>query len=131
MYLGRYPDTNGLPPGYKGVAYSAAAEDDEQEECAEAEKDSQCDGCETICDSQCSGECETEPDAQPCCEMREDASCRKRRPSCGQDGLLSHLFSHKIDMEDLLIIGLILMLINSGSDPDLITMLALLFVMGL
>lgn len=34
-------------------------------------------------------------------------------------------------MEDLLLIGLIVMLINSKADLDLIIMLALLFVMGL
>ena len=50
----------------------------------------------------------------------------------GRDrGWLEHLFSHKLDMEDLLLLALIALLLGSGADTELILMLALLFVMGL
>lgn len=110
MYLGRYPDSGGLPPGYNGVAYAQDPPDETEE---------------VMLSAPCTPPVpDPEPPIETCCDQPE-------KPGGFLDGILGHLFSHKIDMEDLLLIGLIVMLMNSKADIDLIIMLALLFVMGL
>lgn len=109
MYQGKYPET-GLPPGYNGTAYKPPQE------------------------------------PEPPCEPEVPADIRNDippdlcppRPSPPENtggnifqGITEHLFSHSIDMEDLLLIGLTVMLINSGADSSLIIAMAMLFVMGL
>ncbi|MCI8589226.1 MAG: hypothetical protein HFE77_00700 [Clostridiales bacterium] len=114
MYLGRYPDSGGLPPGYNGVAYSSEPPEESREESEEV-----------MLSAPCSPSVpDPEPPIETCCDHQE-------KQGGFLDGILGHLFSHKIDMEDLLLIGLIVMLMNSKADIDLIIMLALLFVMGL
>lgn len=103
MYLGKYPDPSELPPGYRGVALSA----DSHEECdrdAPEKEEPRCER-EKICEK---------------CEMCEN-----------RGGFLDKIFSHKLDIEDLLLLALIVMLISSGADIEIILMLALLFVFGL
>ena len=114
MYLGRYPDSGGLPPGYNGVAYSYEPPEETEEIVLSAP-----------CDPSIP---EPEPTMETCCAQPDEP---QEKSGGFLDGILGHLFSHKIDMEDLLLIGLIVMLMNSKADIDLIIMLALLFVMGL
>ena len=99
MYAGKYPDTGGLPPGYRGVACTQDTPS-------------------------------AEPQPAPC--LPEPVPCEVHDGDKGHGrGWLEHLFSHKLDMEDLLLLALIVLLLNSGADMELILMLALLFVMGL
>lgn len=103
MYQGKYPE-NGLPPGYNGTAYKPPQEADPPIDIA--------------------------PTAEP--ELpREHRSAPENPGSKIFQGITEHLFSHSINMEDLLIIGLTIMLINSGADSSLIIAMAMLFVMGL
>ena len=114
MYLGRYPDSGGLQPGYNGVAYSSEPLEETEE---------------IVLSAPCASSMpESETPIEACCAHPDEP---QEKPSGFLDGILGHLFSHKIDMEDLLLIGLIVMLMNSKADIDLIIMLALLFVMGL
>ena len=137
MYLGKYPDSGGLPPGYNGVAYAPIETLSEPAETEppltsaaawpaapdnEAEQDFDADSKQTF-----SGP----PEAVAGQHQPLDSPENHAHKGGFLDGILGHLFSHKIDMEDLLLIGLIVMLINSKADLDLIIMLALLFVMGL
>lgn len=121
MYLGKYPDTPGaLPPGYHGTAYTPVPEED--------------DPCPPSCECDV---CESEPiDCEPC----DNSPCQPEVPCectvcdgerAGARGLFEHIFSHKLDMEDLLLLALVVMMISSGADTDVIIMLALLFVFGL
>lgn len=116
MYLGKYPDTPGaLPPGYNGTAYIPEPEP----ECSTPEPEP--------CEAQPCG-CPP-PEQEPECTVCS-APCDPPHAS-GVHGLLAHVFAHKIDMEDLLLLALIVMMISSGADGDMILMLALLFVLGL
>lgn len=90
MYLGKYPDSGELPPGYRGVAMTTACD-----ECTE-------------------------------CEERQEERCEKPK-----HGFFDRFLSHHLDFEDLLLIGLILMLLWSGADIECILMLVLLFILGL
>jgi len=92
MYLGKYPDSGELPPGYRGVAMTPAP----------------CEG----------GECE---------EKREE-KCEEKQE---KHGFFDKFLSHHLDFEDLLLIGLILMLLWSGADIECVLMLAILFIFGL
>lgn len=110
MYLGKYPDPSELPPGYRGVALSAEP----------------CESCERECPEkreELSGECERK------CEKHDE--CEKSEKCEGRGGFLDKIFSHKLDIEDLLLLALLVMLISSGADIEIILMLALLFVFGL
>ncbi len=109
MYQGKYPET-GLPPGYNGTAYKPPHEPEPPRE--------------------------PEVTADVPNEIRPD--CLPVQPPIPENtggnifqGITEHLFSHSIDMEDLLLIGLTVMLINSGADSSLIIAMAMLFVMGL
>ena len=89
MYLGKYPDSGELPPGYRGVALTPEGRE------------------------------------EPCsCEEKQE---EKREGH----GFFDKFLSHHLDFEDLLLIGLILMLLWSGADIECILMLALLFILGL
>ncbi len=134
MYLGKYPDTPGaLPPGYHGTAYTPV-----QEECGSCPPPDPCEPPDPAPCECCPPEppCECRPSEPPC-------ECRPSEPPCectvcdeqssphtGARGLFNHIFSHKIDMEDLLLLALVVMMISSGADSDIIIMLALLFVLG-
>lgn len=59
------------------------------------------------------------------CEVCED-KCEKPK-----GGFFDKFLSHHLDFEDLLLIGLILMLLWSGTDIECVLMLALLFILGL
>ena len=112
MYQGKYPD-GGLPPGYHGVAYSAEAEhickppfspsDANREKCSD-------------------NDCPTDI----CADIAEVPDKRSGRSSA-----LDRIFSHKPDLEDLLLLALIILLLFSGENTELVLMLAILFVMGL
>lgn len=104
MYLGKYPDPSDLPPGYRGVALSA-----DSHECCERER--------------------PEKREEPQCEREE--KCEKCDKCDSRGGFLDKIFSHKLDIEDLLLLALTVMLISSGADIEIILMLALLFVFGL
>ena len=92
MYLGKYPDSAELPPGYRGVAMTPAP-------CEKSE-----------------------------CEEKREEKCEEKREG---HGFFDKFLSHHLDFEDLLLIGLILMLLWSGADIECILMLALLFILGL
>ena len=102
MYLGKYPENGEVPPGYRGVAITPEPRK-ERGECVERET---CKACEK-------------------CEERED-KCEKTK-----GGFFDKFLSHHLDFEDLLLIGLILMLLWSGSDIECVLMLVLLFILGL
>ena len=135
MYQGKYPES-GLPPGYNGTLYEHAApppHDPPHDEGPNSPYDEKSDF----------------PNSQrgssPHDEWHEPPRDEWREPPCSQSpspplsggmhnvikGISEHLFSHSINMEDLLIIGLTVMLINSGADTSLIIAMAMLFVMGL
>ena len=103
MYQGKYPE-NGLPPGYNGTAYTS--NEQEQNE-------------------------QREPQSPPPPPEPETVVVNDNGAHGIFQGITEHLFSHSIDMEDLLIIGLTVLLINSGADSSLIIAMAMLFVMGL
>ena len=135
MYQGKYPES-GLPPGYNGTLYEHAApppHEPPRDEGPNSPYDEKSDF----------------PNSQrgssPHDEWHGPPHDEKHEPPCSQSpspplsggmhnvikGISEHLFSHSINMEDLLIIGLTVMLINSGADTSLIIAMAMLFVMGL
>ena len=62
------------------------------------------------------------------CEEKREEKCEEKREG---HGFFDKFLSHHLDFEDLLLIGLILMLLWSGADIECILMLALLFILGL
>ena len=96
MYLGKYPDSADLPPGYRGVAMTPVT-------CSEQE-----------------------------CEVRREDKCEEKcEERCEKHGFFDRFLLHHLDFEDLLLIGLILMLLWSGADIECVLMLAVLFILGL
>lgn len=71
--------------------------------------------------------------SQPCeeevCRACESTSDNCEKPCRG--GFFDKFLSHHLDFEDLLLIGLVLMLLWSGADIECVLMLALLFILGL
>ncbi len=69
---------------------------------------------------------------QPCEEevSRDHEVCMDKceKP---KGGFFDKFLSHHLDFEDLLLIGLILMLLWSGVDIECVLMLVLLFILGL
>ena len=135
MYQGKYPES-GLPPGYNGTLYEHAAPPPHEPPHDEG-PNSPYDEKSDFPNSQ--------RGSSPHDEWHEPPRDEWREPPCSQSpspplsggmhnvikGISEHLFSHSINMEDLLIIGLTVMLINSGADTSLIIAMAMLFVMGL
>lgn len=123
MYQGKYPEA-GLPPGYNGTLYEHAAPPPPEPPREEKPEPP----------------CRDIPGSQNCDIPRPPSAPPSTPPPCPPPaggvqnvlkGISEHLFSHSIDMEDLLIIGLTVLLINSGADTSLIIAMAMLFVMGL
>ena len=71
-----------------------------------------------------------ECDCAPECESAP-IPCEMPLPAPARSGILDKLFSHKLDLEDLLLLALIVMTMSSGADAELVTMLVLLFIIGL
>ena len=135
MYQGKYPES-GLPPGYNGTLYEHAApppHEPPRDEGPNSPYDEQSD----FPNSQRGSSPHDEWHGPPHDERHEPPCSQSPSPplSGGMHnvikGISEHLFSHSINMEDLLIIGLTVMLINSGADTSLIIAMAMLFVMGL
>ena len=143
MYQGKYPES-GLPPGYNGTLYEHAApppHEPPRDEGPNSPYDEKSD----FPNSQRGSSPHDEWHEPPRDEWREPPHDEWHGPPCSQSpspplsggmhnvikGISEHLFSHSINMEDLLIIGLTVMLINSGADTSLIIAMAMLFVMGL
>ena len=118
MYQGKYPD-GGLPPGYHGVAYSAEAEHICKPPFSPSDAN-----CEKCGDNDCPTVCGEISDI--CADITEVPDKRSGRSSA-----LDRIFSHKPDLEDLLLLALIILLLFSGENTELVLMLAILFVMGL
>ena len=151
MYQGKYPES-GLPPGYNGTLYEHAAPPPHEPPHDEG-PNSPYDEKSDFPNSQRGSSPHDEWHEPPRDEWREPPHDEwhgpphdeKHEPPCSQSpspplsggmhnvikGISEHLFSHSINMEDLLIIGLTVMLINSGADTSLIIAMAMLFVMGL
>ncbi len=124
MYQGKYPEA-GLPPGYNGTLYEHTAPPPHADPPREEKPEPPC---------------RDIPGAGNCDIPRPPSAPPSTPPPCPPPaggvqnvlkGISEHLFSHSIDMEDLLIIGLTVLLINSGADTSLIIAMAMLFVMGL
>ena len=135
MYQGKYPES-GLPPGYNGTLYEHAApppHEPPRDEGPNSPYDEKSD----FPNSQRGSSPHDEWHGPPHDERHEPPCSQSPSPplSGGMHnvikGISEHLFSHSINMEDLLIIGLTVMLINSGADTSLIIAMAMLFVMGL
>ena len=118
MYQGKYPD-GGLPPGYHGVAYSAEAEHICKPPFSPSDAN-----CEKCGDNDCPTVCGEVSDI--CADIAEVPDKRSGRSSA-----LDRIFSHKPDLEDLLLRALRILLLFSGENTELVLMLAILFVMGL
>ena len=135
MYQGKYPES-GLPPGYNGTLYEHAAPPPHEPPHDEG-PNSPYDEKSDFPNSQRGSSPHDEWHGPPHDERHEPPCSQSPSPplSGGMHnvikGISEHLFSHSINMEDLLIIGLTVMLINSGADTSLIIAMAMLFVMGL
>ena len=151
MYQGKYPES-GLPPGYNGTLYEHAApppHEPPRDEGPNSPYDEKSDFPNSQRGSSPHDEWHGPPHDEkhepPHDEWHGPPHDEKHEPPCSQSpspplsggmhnvikGISEHLFSHSINMEDLLIIGLTVMLINSGADTSLIIAMAMLFVMGL
>lgn len=106
MYQRSYPQSDTLPPNYKGNAFDTPVAVKEEEEKL-PDKCEVCDKCEH-CDRQ---------------EKEEDK------------GLLSSIFTRRdgssFQLDDIILGGLIIMLLNSHADDELLLILVLLFISGI
>lgn len=74
-----------------------------------------------------SEKCESHAERERCTECDSTLTEAPHR----KNGFLDRFLSHHLDFEDLLLLGLILMLLWSGADIECVLMLAMLFVIGL
>lgn len=131
MYTRNYANSDSIPPNYKGNAF----EQRNGCECAEKRNET----CEKM-----SCDCEKKPDTGACEENFPDhrqnfpdalcGECENFRRKGEHEGILQSLFSRKNrsfpETDDLIIGGLIILLLNSHADDELLFILALLFLMG-
>ena len=108
MYQRSYPQTEHIPPNYKGNAFDPPGNDETENPCE------RCDKCES-------------------CEKREHAEPPK--PEKEENSGISSLFTRRdgspFALDDIILGGLIVLLLNSHADDELLLVLVLLFISGI
>lgn len=110
MYQRTYPQSEGIPPNYKGNAFDNLKSAEEAKEEAAPKPP-------ILCDDPCEK-----------CEKHEKTEKEEK-------GLLSSILSRRdgssFSLDDIILGGLIILLLNSHADDELLLILVLLFISGI
>ena len=118
MYQRSYPNTDVLPPNYKGNAFDTVGTQERELPCESCEK-REC----------CSKKAE--------CEAAEEGTCSKEESRLPEKekSVFSSLFTRRdgssFALDDIILGGLIVLLLNSHADDELLLILVLLFISGI
>ncbi len=110
MYQRNYPQNDTLPPNYKGNAFDKTPATVREEE-------------------------ERLPDKCEICDKCEGCDRQEKQEKNEEKGLLSSIFTRRdgssFQLDDIILGALIIMLLNSHADDELLLILVLLFISGI
>lgn len=118
MYQRRYPNTDVLPPNYKGNAFDSLRTEEREPSCEKCEKRECCDK---------KAERETEEKAS---EAKEEI-CLPEKERSAFSSIFTRRDGTSFQLDDIILGGLIVLLLNSHADDELLLMLVLLFISGI
>ena len=104
MYQRSYPNTEALPPNYKGNAFDTYSDKDSRPPCEKCEKYDDCD------------------------KKEKDESKEEHSPV---SSLFTRRDGSSFALDDIILGGLIVLLLNSHADDELLLVLVLLFISGI